>query len=285
MVAVETERTSAGLFAGPFIGWWESFTSRKGEGVDEPREVCVVLDEHQGIGRFKVPRSELFRYLPSSCRYSPNMKMVRGYGAVVGAIVAAPTFFLVLFPFLGLVNAPLPAVIFGAMIGASLGFGVAPKVGPRPFWIVRRLWPPKDPEFYKQYNDETFFRVFDDTRRYLVPYERSSQSPAPQMPVGANGHASGQQNMDILTTGDSKTKGVLTGATSPSVGPQATSVHRASTVWHLLHAEDEKSELRGPRTTWEKIQTGTVMLLGFGTLGVLIFLILITSDPGPAAVS
>ena len=230
-------------------------------------EMAYIYDQYEGIGRFQAQASELYANLPTSCRYSPNVASVRMWGGVIGGIIAAPFFFLFFFPVVGLVAAPMPALFLGGFIGFMGGWSIAPKYGPKPFWVMRRIYVPSADcegddalEVATHYTDDCGHPGY---RRFLIPWQHTHLMGEPDLakPNGkGNGAAAGNESDANLAPN------------IPKAGQAP--VHLATHLWHIMNAEDEKADLRGPMGTWEKLKLGGVMLLGFGTLGILIFLIL-----------
>lgn len=255
------------------------------------REIAVVFDQQQGAGRFSVPVSDLYANLPASCRYGPNMWNVRIWGAVIGACVGAPLMYGFFIPLLGVIMAPVPGVLMGAFIGSMVGWAVAPRYAPKPLWIVRRIEVPADPatngrtargrvRVHEQPNPDGvqmgsadashFLAMEDGTRRYLIPWQHTHLQGEPDIAPSMNGH----QAVAGLGNGSA---GV---ATAP---PPDVRVHRATNLYHMLEATDERADLRpSGMSGWDKVKVGSMVAIAFGVLGVLILLFLITQNPAGA---
>ena len=95
-----------------------------------------------------------------------------------------------------------------------------------------------------------------------------ASAPPRNDPNGSNG-SSGQQTI------------IREGGSIPNVTPAMMynpTVHRATTLYEEMMQRDFREEFKGGMSTMQKVQIGSFLIMAIASVGLLVFLILITQE-------
>lgn len=210
------------------------------EDAKQDWETVYVYDQVQGVDTLQAPVAELFENLPQACRYFPNAVTAKTYGAVAGAILVAAILFGPTTWLLGPMGGLILGVFAGMGPGALVGWMAGPLFGPKPFWIVRRLYiPAGEVGDEPLLNEEAHAVTLEDGRIRCV--SGAVHTHRMNEPLTAN-----------------------------------RAVYRATTLYDAIIADDERMDLKGGMGTWQKIQIGSALVLAGSTAGILVLLLLLS---------
>ena len=249
--------------------------------VAEVRETVIVYDydpkvKGGTIWQATLPLSELFEHVGASCRYTYDSEMVRPIGAAIGGIGVFLLVSLLLFALLPIAMAAVLGLMFGAPLGATAGWIIAPRYAPRPIWLVRRIWaqiPPDDAPAIPTigYNGQNTY-LDGDWERAVLPLPHTYLQGPPIWP-----HLKGRPDEPSAQSGE------MLGIEEDSDAYKPV-VHRASTLFRMLQQQVTKRRLTRKNTSgWQKVQIGSCAVLALSVLGLLLFVLLVTEDPAAAA--
>ena len=221
----------------------------------------------------QLPLADLMEHLPVTCRYTPNIRAVRYWGALVGLLLGVAAVSGAFYPLLSYYGA-IMGFLLGAGPGAVLGWVLSPRspVTPRPFWVVRRVWLlPEGGQTEPDAEDPALFAQFNEGwRRYVMPVEFSFLNDGAYM--------SGD-GADI-----SQSHQLIRGTVDTSNGHKGQRqvflpiVHRATSLFEALRMREYKALQKKILSGWQKVQSASVAVLAGVALGALIFVVIVTSD-------
>ena len=251
--------------------------------IAEVRETIIVYDydpQIKGgtIWQATLPLSELFQHVGASCRYTYDTEKARPIGAALGGVAAAFLVGLLFIAMLPIAMAVVLGLMFGAPLGATAGWVLAPRYAPKPIWLVRRVWAQIPPEAAPPVPTVGY----DGRDTYLDGDWERTVMPLPHTYLQGPTVWPHLQNVPMEPSAQS---GHIIGLDGPSDTPTYKPVvHRATTLYRMLQQQVTKRRLsRKNMSGWQKVQIGSCAVLAFGVLGLLLFVLLVTEDPAVAA--
>lgn len=250
------------------------------------RELVYVFDYNEitktGTGWIAtLPLVALMDHLPITCRYTPNIRALRFWGALGGLLLGIAAVSGVFYSILSY-YAVIMGFLFGAAPGALAGWISTPHLPPiwffeipKPFWVVRRVWAmtsqdgdDEDPELFAQFNE--------GWRRYVIPAEFDFLADGAYVSGDGSGTDISQSHELVASRG------------APGNGHRSESsmflpvVHRATSLYENLQMRVYKAMHKRSLTGWQKVQIASVAVLAGVALAALIFVVIVTSDEQPA---
>ena len=222
------------------------------------RETVVVYDYDSGNGstaiwRATLPLEELEGRLPVTCRYSFDVHKTRMSGGAVGAVLGwwiASLLFLPLYIQSVWYIALIAGFMFGPGPGSLVGWFLAPRYGPKPIWICRRVWEEADGDAVA---DDNCTPVEDGWRRRLIPLSHSyleERSPLATQDM-ANFEKPAQSMGRLGFEGPDGSEGVYFPV-----------VHRATTLYEMLQQRVAKRRMSKVKMSgWQKAVSYTHLTL------------------------
>ena len=257
----------------------ESSGWNRGQARAEARvrwETAIVYDYDLETGdqvtwRGVLPLEQLEAHLPTTCRYVFDIHRSRMWGAVFGALLGTGVITIAAAPVFSSI-APVVGLLFGAAPGLFLGFIFLPRYGPKPIWIMRRVWADlKEAEVDPlSIQPDMVFQGAGQSRRTIVPVPHAfSEENTPLALQQQENYERPAQSMERL------------GFQGPD-GNSATYypiVHRATTFYEMLQQRVAKRRMsKVSMGTWPKVAIGSIALLALGTLGILFFVFTVSND-------
>jgi len=248
-----------------------------------PLETVFIYDELAGRPFTKVvPLYVLTEKLPVSCRYTFEPGITKWLAAGVGAAIGVAALFG------GLVFAygQIMGIIFGLLIGAPFGaifgyFGLTPFILESPFWVVRRmrlrdesgevLYELIDGDTGEVQNNPCDIFPEDHTHLMGLPVPLARELRLALAHQGAAGRAP-TSNANGAAVRERPSNPQITAAMAYNP-----TVHRATTLYEEIEQRDFKEEFKGGMSGMQKIQIYSLMLMAICSVGLLVFLIMITS--------
>ena len=242
------------------------------------RETVFIFDfdssnDSTAIWRATVPLAELSPYLPVTCRYSFDVNKTKLTGAIVGAVVGGGIASLLLLPlFYQSVwyIALIAGFMFGPGPGALAGWFIAPRYGPKPIWMVRRVWEAIEGA---EPADGYCNAPVDGWRRRLIPLPHSYLEE--RTPLATQDMANFEKPAESMAR---------LGFQGPDGGEgfYYPVVHRGTTLYEMLQQRVAKRRMSKVKMSgWQKVQIGSTVGLALGAILLLIFLMLITTEDRP----
>ncbi|MGH7774669.1 MAG: hypothetical protein ACREQA_20790 [Candidatus Binatia bacterium] len=140
----------------------------KGKQIRPYTERVIIYDERL-VWQASLPVKELMANLPIKARYVPDIDKERRIGMFLFGVSFSFIGFALLFPFMVGIN-PAITLGFGVALGGLPGIGAGyiwgPRVGRKPFWIIRRI-----------YNQDTkSYDIYPMAHTYLMGATQSPES-------------------------------------------------------------------------------------------------------------
>ena len=250
-----------------------------------PLETVYIYDELAGRPFTKmVPLYVLSEKLPVTCRYTYEPGITKWLAAGVGAGIGMAILFVALMFSYGQVMGMVFSLLIGSPVGAVFGyFGITPFLLETPFWVVRRMR-------LRDESGEVLFELIDgDTGNIqndpcdIFPEEHTHLMGLP-VPVARELRlALAHRGAAVAAAPASNGSNGAAARERPS-NPQITAamaynptIHRATTLYEELEQRDFKEEFKGGMTGMQKIQVYSLMMMAIASVGLLVFLILITA--------
>ncbi len=248
----------------------------QGEGIPaayqttNQREDGFLFDEtYHAVWRFSLPYREFYYNFNTDCRFTPDVGPTRLLAMLIGGAIGFAVGFGVLYLFVGTIMAAVFAVIGFVTPGIVLGWwkGYLYLIPP-PLWLIRRVLE------YDENGNPVLDADTGDHVSILLPLVHSNLKGVPKaqsdmMMAGQLQRMFGAQ-MAALTNGNKDA--------TPSEPPEyAPEVDRATTLFEQVHSRDIIEELKSAPSTASKIQAISTIGMAVTGLGLLIFLMLITS--------
>ncbi len=224
-------------------GTWQKRREASALDKADPREVVWIIDSGR-IWPVSLRCSKLVGKLPWDCRWQPEPTAHKWWGLGCGAGATILLFSLILAvltnPVAGVMLAMLP---FGPL-GGWVGYKVGLRNEPRVFWLVRRV---------------------GDRAKVLAPVVHTL--PMIDQPRAA-----------LATANGSKPSGAE-GENTKAKLPMPT-VFSAKSWYHNIEARPFRNYYRGAMTGLQKLQVGGLVMLTGVMAGLLVLLIIATTEGG-----
>ncbi len=239
-----------------------------------PLETVYIFDELSGRPFVKmVPLYVLTENLPVSCRYTYEPGFTKWIAAGIGAAIGLAAVWGGVVYFYGNIMAIVFGLIFGASFGSIFGYFALPRfIMEPPFWVVRRLR-------IRTEDGGVDFESMPD----IYPEEHTHLMGLPvaearQLRLVKAHQAAGTA---VATAADNGTGIALRERPANSnVTPAMAyipTVHRATTLYEEIEQRDFKEQFKGGMSGKEKIQVYSLMVMAICSVGLLVFIILITA--------
>lgn len=216
-----------------------------------------------------MPLAELQEHLPPTCRYTYDIRKIRSWSMAIGGLGGTGIISLVLFAVFQSAVALFGGLLFGLMPGLMLGYWLLPRFGPKPIWMVRRLWMPADEVAEGEVAEDMSF-LAGGYRRTIVGIPHDSQNEkTPLNDEKLGNFEAPAQSMGRL------------GLDGPEEGGSVyfPVVHHATTFFEMLQQRVNKKRMSQVKSgVWPKVAIGSIGILALGTMGILFFMWIINSD-------
>ncbi len=242
--------------------------------TENHREEGILFDEiYHSVWRFSLPYREFFYNFNSDCRFTPDVGPTRLLAMLIGGAIGFAVGFGILYAAqLGTIMAAIFAVIGFVIPGVFLGWwkGYIYLMSP-PLWMIRRV-----AEF-----DSEGMPVMEedgiDQKSVLIPLFHTNLKGVPKAQVDMMAAQQLERmfgaQMAALNKGVNGNKDV----TPPEPPEYAPEIDRATTLYEQVQSRDIIEELKSAPSTQSKIQAISTLGIAATGLGILVFLMLITS--------
>lgn len=226
------------------------------------------------IWRATLPLAQLQQFLPTTCRYTYDINKNRTWATVFGGLIGIVVVSMAALPVFQNPIAIVVGLLFGLLPGIIGGFLYLSKFGPKPIWMVRRIWMPEN-EVAEGDVPPNMSIVRNNYRRAVVPFPHDSSNVMTPLNDGKEGtFEAPAQSMGRL------------GLHGPEEGANVyfPVVHHATTFFEMLQQRVNKKRMTQTKGgVWPKLAIGSIGLLALGTMGILFFMWVISSDRPPEA--